>query len=406
MSDNPLVDAALQVHEAVKENERLLAEKRIVQLEDLKAHLLDVFTNDITNSFDYIEMKPDGDRMYYKAVLIYDSVPIEFIIQNVSINSTCANDARLKIGNEVLASFMVTVPKEHVINNIMSRISAPTAADALVIVQEENERKLIHNLSKIVGERIIEFRKSRPFYWKNEIPRNYSGASRAKTLLPQLEAEKYFLSEEEYQEALTTLNRVILDNEIEQKRISEENALFKGIVKEEITRWEKESKEYENTLTEICKALGKQYFKPWVMYTVTYMPENFDPKDLRDDDGEIVEDVIDVVTNSTNYIGEPDSEGFVNSVDIYGSIRKRKFSSNILHIDKTEFNYYPGTPNGEVAINCNFWKKYTPDNLLHKISFAVPPGTVVEPYGVPTKPKTWEETSKERGVKDPWKYRS
>jgi hypothetical protein len=281
----------------------------------------------------------------------------------------------------------------------MSRLSSPSAAEALVTVQEENDRKLIHSLSKIVGERIVEMKKSRPYFWKNEIPRNYGGASRAKALLEQLEKEKYLLSEEEYQEALTTLNRVIIDNEIEQKRISEENALFKGIVKEEMARWEKENKEYEDALSEICKSLGQKYFKPWVMYTVTYMPEHFDPKDLRDDDGEIVEDVVDVVTNSTNYIGEPDSEG-------YGNIRKRKFSSNILHIDKTEINHYPGTPNGEVAINCNFWKKITPDNSLHRISFAVPPGTVVEPYVVPSKPKTWDETCKERGVKDPWKYRS
>jgi hypothetical protein len=301
---------------------------------------------------------------------------------------------------------MVTVPKEHVINNIMSRLSSPSAAEALVTVQEENDRKLIHSLSKIVGERIVEMKKSRPYFWKNKIPRNYSGASRAKALLEQLEKEKYLLSEEEYQEALTTLNRVIIDNEIEQKRISEENALFKGIVKEEMARWEKENKEYEDALSEICKSLGQKYFKPWVMYTVTYMPKHFDPKDLRDDDGGIVEDVVDVVTNSTNYIGEPDSEGFVNAIDIYGNIRKRKFSSNIIHVDKTKFNYYPGTLNGEAAINCNFWKKITPDNSLHRISFVVPPGTVVEPYVVPTKPKTWDETCKERGVKDPWKYRS
>lgn len=406
MSENTLVDSALAIHNAMEAAKVKAEEMRVEKLEELKADLLKVFSEEVTNAFDYIEMKPLDNQMLYKAVLIYDSVPIEFIIQHATINTTCASEARLKIGNENLASFTVMIPRKIILESIKSRKPNTSDADIFTDLQEDNERKLIHSLSKIVGDRITEMKKSKPFFWKNEIPRNYGGASRAKALLPQLEVEKVFLSEEEYQQALTTLNRVILDNEIEQKRISEENVLFKGIVKEEIARYEKEFKEYENALSELCKSLGQKYFKPWVMYTVTYMPEKFDPKDLRDDDGEIVEDIVDVVTNSTNYIGEPDSEGFVNAIDIYGGIRKRKFSSNILHIDKTEFNYYPGTPNGEVAINSNFWKKNTPDNSLHRISFAVPPGTVVEPYGVPTKPKTWDETCKERGVKDPWKYRS
>jgi hypothetical protein len=385
---NPLVDAALQINEDNKKREALLAEQRLLKIRDLKEDLLNVFSKEITNSFDFLELTPNGDYVNYKAVLIYDSVSITVSI-SVGINSTCAQDTYLRLGNETLARFLITVPRD-TLNALNERNK----------IQTDNERKLIGNLSTIIGKRIEELKKSKPYFWKNEIPRNYSGASRALQLLGQLEADKVFLSEEEYTEALTTLNRVIVDAEIENKRVTEENTKFQLIVKEEYERWQKETKEYELMLQGACKVLAQKYFHSWTLYSVTYMAENIDPKDLRDEEGELINDVSEALSWQCHYIGEADSEGFLTCVDVYGNLRKRKISTNIVHIEKTEFTNYPE------QINVNFWKRIIPDKSTSGISFLVPPDSNVLSHEYPEKPRSWDETAKERGVKEPWKYRT
>ena len=284
-------------------------------------------------------------------------------------------------------------------------LNIPTEAELtdngrLYAIQVENSRKLIHHLTGV--SRTIETMKvSKPGWWEREIPRNLYGGGQAPKLLNDLELDKVFLTEELYQETKAVLERIIKERKEQDKKDSDQRALFTQIVKEETERARLEFADYDNQMTKLALKLGEQYFKPWTLYTVTYMAENLDITAFRDEEGELVEDLQSVLTFTCNAISPPDMEGYRKIVDAYGAVKDRKISSNIVHIDRMEFTEYPFKGGSFVT----YWKRVFVDKNRH-YCFYVPPLTEVSDFSylVPTVPKSMEEGAKERGVVECWKY--
>ena len=371
-----------------------------------KEDIINIFSKEIVESFDILEIHPVEKQYYsYKAILIYDGTPIHLHMQNVGLMQPGPMQASLYVGTETLKHFQVTLPSKRVIDNtIKDRYNVSgfpvTPDEVLNQIQKSNDAKLVSCLNESITKRIAELKVSKPKWWFDIVPRNYSGASKVESLLKNLENDKIFLTDEIYDKLVTILNGILLDakiKELEDQKLKEKNI---AIVSNEKKIYEEAYKKYEEDLIRICKELAEHYFKPWTLYTAVYFPENFDPRGLKDEDGEVENDLIEAVTAQSNYTGEPDSEGYVNCVNPYGNTHKRKLSSNLYHTDKTEFKEPLNT-----MTHINFWKRIIPDSRCNNIGFNVPPGTVVEIHEFPVRPITWEEKCKEQGIRDPWNWR-
>lgn len=400
----------------IKSIELLQAEQekqKAIEIENLnrnmntfKEDIIKIFSKEIVESFDVLEIHPIEKQYYsYKAILIYDGTPIELHMQNVGLMQPGPMQATLRVGTETLKHFQVALPTARMIDRMVSdryNVSglSITPEDILAKVQKENDDKLINCLNESISKRITELKLSKPKWWFDNIPYNYSGASKAESMLKNLEVDRIFLEDDIYEKILTILNRVLIDAKIKEKEDAELKARNTEIIKREKAAYEAAYKQYEINLTELCKFLAKQYFKPWTLYTTCYFPEHFDIRDIRDEDGEVLDDLADAVTETTSYIGEPDKDGFLTCVNSYGNTFKRKISSNVYHTDKTEINTCMEVTQTSVP----FWKRITPDPKCSGIGFVVPPGTEVVINECPVRPLEWDKKCVELGIKEPWRW--
>jgi hypothetical protein len=403
---NAIIKSIEQLQNAQARQKEIDAENYTHNMNVFKENLIRIFSKDIVESFDILEITPVERQYYsYKAILIYDGTPIELYLQNVGLMQPGPMQATLRVGSETLKHFQVALPTEKMISRMLNdryNVSGlnETPEMMLIKIQQENDAKLISCLNESITKRIAEIKADKPGWWLNNIPYNYSGASRVESLLKNLEIDRIFLEDEIYEKIRGILNGVLIDAKIKEKEEAELKIKNKVIVKQAKEEYEAAYKQYEINLTELCKFLAKQYFKPWVLYTTCYFPEHFDVRDIRDEDGEILDDLADAVTEATSYIGEPDKDGFLTCVNNYGNTFKRKISTNIYHIDKVEYN----TCIEVTATSVPFWKRYTPDPKCNGIGFVVPPGTEVTINECPIRPLEWDKKCQELGIKEPWRW--
>lgn len=405
-------NALLKSVELQKEKEAQYKEVQLDNLrrnmETLKENLLKVFSKKIFDSFDIVEIHPVETQYYsFKAILIYDAIPIELHLYKVSLTTFGAIQATLRVGTETLKNFQVTLPNKRTIDNTISdnfQVHGLVVEenDVLEKIQDDNDNKLIRNLTDAITKRVDELKLSKPKWWYDTIPKNYSGAYQVEGLLKNLEIDRVFLTDEQYTKILSILNGVLIDARIKDKDDEELKIKNTAIVKREREAYELAYKQYEIDLIKMCQDLAKEYFKPWTLYTAVYFPENFDPRDLRDEDGETNSDLVEAVTAQSSYVGEPDSEGYFTCVHHYGVLSKRKISNNLYHTDKTEFN----VPNTITQTTVPFWKRIVPDTKCNGIGYLVPPNTVMRTDHVyPVRPTPWDEVCKKLGVKEPWNWK-
>ena len=280
------------------------------------------------------------------------------------------------------------------------RIPDKINSEEIEIIQKENSSNFIKSLSTIICETIENLKESKPIWWQKEIPHNYSGAHLVPRLLEKLEQDKYFLSEEQYEETI----RVLEDVRHQKLELDALNLAEKikntSIVTREKARYDQEYKEYKEKLAQLCKKLGNFYFHPWTLYSTSYMATDICIGDLKNEDGELEEDIVEALTFVINYIGEPDINGYLTAVDVYGKTKQRKISENFIHTTKEEMNDYPTNGKG------NFWQKFYPDPSEPSFVFYVPPDTLVKDFkrDLPVKPVLWSDSCKALGVENPWKY--
>lgn len=386
---NPLLDAVYQVQENNDKSAKEAEAAKETRLKILETGIKNIFLLEVWESFQNISLTKNGDYFNFKATVFFGKIPV---ILTFEVLNTFFVPVRIYAGSggPLQNSPSVVIPNENDLAN----------NERLEKLQKENSSKLIYSLAN-VAKSIEAMKISKPGWWKTEIPRNLYGAHLAPKLLENLELDKPFLSKELYEECLGVLTRIIVEKKEQDQKESDQYSLFAQIVKEEKERARIEWADFEDKMTKLALKLGEQYFKPWTMYTVTYMAENLDITAFRDEEGELVDDLQSVLTFTCNAITPPDMEGYRKIVDAYGAVRDRKISTNIVHIDRTEFNEYPFKGGSYVS----FWKRVFVDKNRH-YCFYVPPMTEVADFSylVPTAPKTMEEGAKERGVVEAWRY--
>jgi hypothetical protein len=344
-----------------------------------------IFESDIHKSFDSVVIQEKGGNFNYDAVvLIYQDIPI-----HLQFHST-TNDSRawsnLKAGSENICQFEITIPTDR------------TDMHYELQFMQKNTKELIRNMITVC-EKVEAFKKFKGKMWNDDIPRNYTGAERVPKLLNKLTEDKVFLTEHHYQNLYNILQDVLKQKQDYDVEESTKRNECIDIVQAEVQRYAKEIEIYHKHLRELCDALGKKYFKPWYHFVTTYMPSDFNPADIKDEDGNIIEDLADAITGQTSYIGKPDEEGFLTAIDGYGRTFKRKISPNIYHTEIIEHNHYPTN-----LSEAQFWQRIKTDSTIDDFIFYVPPGTEVEKFEVPPKPKHFVDACKEQGINDPWNY--
>ena len=356
---------------------------------DFEETLLHVFTESFNKAITNISIKRLSPSLYDEEV--------EF-------------QATIHIDNHLLTLFMRTGPKK-IFNNFLVSVGCteitnvavhvPTRRELDAVIyynqQKSNEEQFILEMVKHY-DRIKETIQYKPLFWEREIPRNYSGFYQVPNLLIKLEKDKPFLSEEQYTNTLNILNKVLADKAQHDIDTTNTANKEKEIISEEKKIYLEALEKYEQRLSDLCKFLQIKYFQPWRMDTITYMAERIDPRDLLNEDGELIDSLQDALSWQCNTLSEPDENGFRTIVDVYGKTRLRKLSPNIIHTDRFFFNALPASS----MDNTNYWQKIYPDNTLTKYVFYAPPIVEVKEDFTDlraSKPKLWHEACKERGVK-------
>lgn len=394
---NVIVNSIDFVKHANEKASDLLAQEKEQKMLTLDWQMQNILPKEIMDAFDHIERTRIGYKLYYKMQLTYMDFILHFTFNcngdSTNLNLTC--NLIFNAGAETITTIGIQLPP----GSYKPLSEMCLEHEHLKRLQTENNTKFIQCIAGRI-ETLNNFKLSKPHYWATEIPRNFSGASKVPTLLEKLELDKVFLTQEQYDTTKTILLQVKADGEKFTKDMNDRNALWTEIVNREYHRWTEETNKYIEKLKELSYLYGRQFFKPWKVDSVTYMAEHIDPKDLYDEDGKLLEEIADAMTWTAHCLTEPSENGFQLIVDLYGSTRLRKISTNIVHTERLEFNEYP-----ELGSNSNFWKKVYLDSSLPQIYFLVPPGTELKDLVIPAKPIGWTDASAALGVLDPWRYR-
>ena len=368
-----------------KEQESIIFNKNNEKMNYIKK-LNSMFSLDILESFNSFVIDASGLCFECKAETTINNIPITITLEpQLNFTSTIM---RFRIGHQQVATADISIPEDKDIKD----------PERLEIIQNSNLKHFARCMYRIQTIEINAIKNEKIRFWTNDIPWNYSGSYRVPQLLLKLEEDKFLISEELYLGAKNTLLDVVKQQEQydADKKERLENSI--KIAKEEYIIWEKEHAAYEKSLCSCATLLIAKYFKPYKLHRATYMMSNFDASILKDEDGELVPDILEAITCGTTYIpGSEDAEGFVTTVDVYGNLGKRKIMGSILHIDCFEYNQYSD-------VN-SFCKKIYVDNKNRQYPINLPPGTVLEPFDKLQEPISWEERCKQRGLEDPWNYK-
>ena len=385
---NPLIERINILHEE-KEEEKAKEEyqTKFKKVQFLR-RMSNIFEPEITESFEGTVATANGSYYKYEATLTFDNLPLKIWYQT---SGNHVAPLQIFFGTECLQVLHIMIPSIEVIDNIDQT--------SLLTIQGDNTHKLIRELHNIVHHHLESYKLRKAHFWAYEIPRNYAGAYQVPKLLEDLEIDKVFLMPELYKNTKATLINVLQqkkDND-EKERIEREKNT--RIIQEELSRFKSEMTKYDTQLKALELKLGNEFFRVWSVYSITYMSEHIEASMLRDEDGQLIEDLQEAMTFRCHAITPPDMEGFRKIVDMYGNITNRKTSSNIVHVDRIDFKSYPPS-------SPTFWKRVFIDKA-HHYSFLVNPLVEVnlDGYEIPQPPVDWAEAAKERGVKEPWRYK-